>query len=210
MKAKSIVFYAVVMLLCTPIVVGGASVTVTPMESTFDLRASQHLVRNITITNNENKRIEIYVSTGPNYEGINITYSEELPLVLEAHETMILKMYINTSMRLMPGEYLLKTILYNVKEVEPEPEPKKSKKSSSDEGYVPQYFEDDQDGDSEPSDYLDEQDKFVWPPYFEEDEVEASLPWFAIPVGVLIASLCISLVILAIFYSRRKKNENKK
>jgi len=181
-----------------------------PKEFVIDLVAGDKICRNVSITNNEDKKIALNLSTGPEYDGIIITYSTNIPIILTPQETIVVGMYINTSMLLMPGTYKFLTMIYSEKEVEPGPEPGsgKNKKSSSDQGYVP-LQPDAKDQETEPSDYNEEEDEFIWPPY-QEDVVEASLPWFAIPVSILIAMLIASMIVLAIYLKRRKKNENEK
>lgn len=213
MKKKMLAFGAIALL--TLMILPTASsynIEYGPKDLVIDMVAGDHICRNITITNNEAKALSFKLSTGPECDGMNISYSVDMPIVLGPSETIVVGMYVNTSMLLMPGTYKLLTLIYSETEVEPEPEPtpRKNKKSSSDEGYVPQYFEDKQDEETEPSDYLEEQDEFIWPPY-TEDTAEASLPWFAMPiVGILVAILIASMIVLAILTKRRKKNENEK
>jgi len=209
MKYEILLEAVVLLFLIMPTVLAD-SITYDPSEYDVDLIAGCSYVREINVTNNYDNDMELKISTtiGPDGEGVNIEYSVSSPFTISANSMMCVKMFINTSMLLMPGSYKITTIFSAEGESEPEEQEEKNKGKKTTKGgrsstpYVPP--EPPEKPEKDEPDNTPVPVPSTW--YYEPDDEPCffcQYKWAAI-IG-MIASLFITLLILL---SRRKKKKN--
>ena len=108
---KYVIIYAVVCLIIFS-AIGAAGLKLAPEAVTLNLTGGCREVRAIKLKNTESRDISFTIDTIilPDCEGISVEYSINQPFVVNSGETVLMEMYINTSMLLLPQQYSITTI----------------------------------------------------------------------------------------------------
>jgi len=197
---KKIIVFVILAIFLMPVSVLAADLEISPQTVELDLVGGDSVQVNITInwSGSYTASCELTTNIEPDGEGINVTYSRNNFTMATNSENKII-MYINASLALMPGTYIITT---NV-DVEMEEQETKEK----DKTYVPtdpDEPEDDEPEEDEPEDEEEPDDEEDEEPVDVDDEEleDGQLPILWI-VGIIL------FVIMLLYLLKRRKNGEK-
>ena len=200
---KGIMVVALATFLMT-ISVSATELEISPETIEIDLVGGNCVQVNITVnwTGSHSASCELATYIEPDGEGINITYSKNNFTMTSNSENKII-MYINTSMLLMPGTYIITTNI----SVETEEQESSGEKDDSSKSWGkavqptdPVIPEDEEPEDEEPE---DEKDEFNDTIYYKADVEDTPICPFLIGLGVII----FAIIFLYLISKKRKEAE---
>ena len=197
---KKVILFITIVFFLIHMSVSAAELEISPATVEIDLVGGDSVQVNISInwSGSHSASCELTTNITPDGEGINITYSKNNFTMAPGSENKII-MYVNTSMALMPGIYIITTNVFTETE---EQEPS----GNGDDTYVP--WEDvipppgpdvpDEPDDEEPDDDEEIDDEIVDGDDGEEDKDDEPLSIFWI-LGIIL------FVIMLLYLINRKK-----
>lgn len=174
--------------------VSSASLSVSSLTTQIDVVAGSFITKEITVKNTDSVSREVFYVTqiSPDGEGIDITHSLPSPFSIRRNSEITLKMYIDTSLLLVPGAYIITTEFSNSRQPQRE---------------NPVYYNWSSGGSSvvynptpEPT-LPDDVPPIIPPEYLDEDLNQYILPLFLFILGLLI------VLALLVFVTKRRKQK---
>ena len=195
MRKVIITICVLLFLLCLSVVGAGVEAVSTSIE----LTSGCSYTKNITVDNTLNKDLKVHISTeiSPDGEGITITYHPTSPFVLKKKSNITIEMTIETSILLMPQQYIIETSFYEDYSY------KTSKKYSPSSVVI---TEEDNGTDNEtelPDDEVNDTEDEV----FVADVVIGNNDGY---IWLVLLSVIVVAVVSLLFYFRKKKEDIRK